>query len=116
MSATYEKTASIRLEADGEIVFHNFAGREWEIDVKRTNIIKALGEVKTIEFIKDMMDRSMWDVLMLANLIPGQRKMPELRAAEKTEAKAREDGTVPRVFVNRRDRKHQERLERRLRK
>jgi len=90
MSATYEKTASIRLEADGEIVFHNFAGREWEIDVKRTNIIKALGEVKTIEFIKDMMDRSMWDVLMLANLIPGRRKTPEQKATAMTEAKARE--------------------------
>jgi hypothetical protein len=88
--SVHEKTASIRLEADGEIVFHNFAGREWEIDVKRTNIIKALGEVKTIEFIKDMMDRSMWDVLMLANLIPGRRKTPEQKATAMTEAKARE--------------------------
>jgi len=90
MSETYESTASIRLEADGEIIFHNFAGREWEIDVKRTNIIKALGEMKTIEFIRDMLDRSMWDVLILSNLIPGRRKTPEQKATAMTEAKARE--------------------------
>jgi len=116
MSETYESTASVRLEADGEIVFRDFAGHEREIDVKRTNIIQVLGEMKTLAFITDIMDRVIRDALVLANLIPGQRKMPELRAAEKAEVKAREDGTAPRVFVNKRDRKHQERLGRRLRK
>ena len=91
MSETYESTASVRLEADGEIVFRNFAGHEFEIDVKRTNIIKVLGEMKTIEFIRDMLDRNMWDMLILSNLIPGRRKTPEQKATAMTEAKAREE-------------------------
>ena len=87
---TYEKMASVRIEADGEIVFRNFAGREFEINVKRTQIIKALGEIKTMKFIEDMFDRTLFDALILSNLLPGKRKTPEQRAAEKAEAKARE--------------------------
>jgi hypothetical protein len=116
MSITYEKTAFVRLEADGEIVLRDFAGHEWEIDVKRTRIIEALGEMKTMDFIRDMVDRSIRDTLILANLAPSHRKTPEQKNVILAAAKAREDGTTPRVFVNKRDRKHQERLERRLRK
>jgi hypothetical protein len=72
MSETYESTASVRLEADGEIVFRDFGGHEREIDVKRTNIIQVLGEMKALAFITDIMDRTIRDTLVLANLIPGQ--------------------------------------------
>jgi len=78
-------TASIRLEADGEIVFRNFGGHEWEIDPKRTRIIEALGEMKTVNFIKDILDRSMRDTLALSGLNPGPPKTPEQRAAAKAE-------------------------------
>jgi hypothetical protein len=78
-------TASIRLEADGEIVFRNFGAHEWEIDPKRTRIIKTLGEMKTVNFIKDILDRSMRDTLVLSGLNPGPRKTPEQRAAAKAE-------------------------------
>jgi len=110
MSETYENTASVRLESDGEIVFRDFAGYEWEIDVKRTRIIEALGEVKTIDFIRDMLDRSIRDTLVLANLAPVHRKTPEQKAVILAAAKAREDGTTPRVFVNKADRKMHEKL------
>ena len=113
MSETYENTASVRLEADGEIVFRDFGGREWEIDVKRTRIIEALGEVKTVNFVRDMLDRSMRDALALSGLNPGPRKTPEQRAAEKAETKAREEGTAPRVFVNKKGREMHEDLVRR---
>jgi hypothetical protein len=110
MSITYEKTAFVRLEADGEIVFSDFAGRESEIDVKRTNIIQVLGEMKTLNFIRDMLDRSIRDTLVLANLAPVHRKTPEQKAVILAAAKAREDGTTPRVFVNKADRKMHEKL------
>jgi hypothetical protein len=77
MSETYESTASVRLEADGEIVFRDFGGHEWKIDVKRTQIIKALGEMKTMDFIRDLLDRTMKDAFVLSNLVPAYRKTPE---------------------------------------
>ena len=74
MSETYERTASVRLEADGEIVFRNFAGHEFEIDVKRTQLVRALGGMeKAVDYLAEMLDRSMWDMLILSNLIPVQR-------------------------------------------
>jgi len=96
MSETYESTASVRLEADGEIVFRDFGGREWEIDVKRTRIVEALGEMKTMDFIRDMIDRSIRDTLILANLAPSHRKTPEQKAVILAAAKAREEGKIPR--------------------
>jgi hypothetical protein len=113
MSETYESTASVRLEADEEIVFRDFAGREWEIDVKRTRIIQALGEMKTLDFIRDMIDRSIKDTLILANLAAGYRKTPEQKAVILAAAKAREEGKTPRVFVNKADRDMHEKLVRR---
>jgi len=87
MSETYESTASVRLEADGEIVFRDFGGREWEINVKRTQIIKALGEMKTMDFIRDMLDRTMKDALVLSNLAPAYRKTPgqQIKSRDKQE-------------------------------
>jgi hypothetical protein len=113
MSITYEKTAFVRLEADGEIVFSDFAGRESEIDVKRTRIIEALGEMKTMDFIRDMLERSLKDTLVLSNLAPVHRKTPEQKAVILAAAKAREDGTAPRAFVNKADRDMHEKFVRR---
>jgi len=51
-------------------------------------------------------------------IVEVKEDQPEISAAgaEKIGAAPREDGADPRVFVNKADRKHQERLERRLRK
>ena len=79
MSA-YEKTASVRLEADGAIVFKNLAGQEFEIDVKRTQLVRAVGGTeKTVDYITEMLDRAMMDALILSNLVPMQRTAAKRR-------------------------------------
>lgn len=116
MSAKYEKMASIRLE-DGEIIFRDFRGTEFGINVKRTQIVKVMGEMSTVDFIADMLNRSMNDALFLSNLYPEYRKTAEkraaIKAAEKDEAEMREAGAIPRTFANDADRKMHEKLVRR---
>jgi hypothetical protein len=77
MSAKYEKTASVRLEDNGEIIFFDFRGLEFVINVKRTQIVKVLGPMSTVDFIIDMLNRSMKDALILSNLNPEYRKTPK---------------------------------------
>lgn len=119
MSAKYEKTASIRLEADGEIIFRDFKGTEFDINVKRTQIVKVMGEMSTVDFIADMLNRSMNDALILSNLYPEYRKTLEqkavIAAVEKDKAEMREAGAIPRTFANEADRKMHEKTVRRHR-
>jgi hypothetical protein len=117
MSAKYEKTASIRIEDNGEIIFRDFKGTEFEINVKRTQIVKVMGEMSTVDFIADMLNRSMNDALVLSNLYPEYRKTPEqkavIAAAKKDEAEMREAGAIPRMFASEADRKMHEKTFRR---
>jgi hypothetical protein len=83
-------------------------GREWLIDVERTQLVKARGEAGAIEFITEILDKNKWDVSILnqANLIPhllprkteSIHKRPERRTAEEPR----------RVFANKADRKMRE--------
>jgi hypothetical protein len=91
-------------------------GREWLIDIGRTQLIQARGEAGAIEFIKDVLDRYKWDVdaLTAANLIPTliPRRIESIH--ERPEQRPAED---PRhVFANKADRKNHERTLRRLHK
>ena len=106
------ETGSVRIENGKMIV--SAGGREWLIDVERTQLVKAKGEPGAIQFIKEILDRYNWDVdaaLTMANLIPhllprkteSVYKRPERRTAE-------EPG---RVFANKADRKAHEKLVRR---
>lgn len=117
MSAKYEKTASVRLEDNGEIIFRDFGGHEFEINVKRTQIVKVMGDMSTVDFIADMLNRSMKDALVLSNLNPEYRKTAAqkavIAAAKKDEAEMREAGAIPREFASAADRKMHEKLVRR---
>jgi len=71
--------ATLQIE-EGSIVFKAFGGQEFIIETGRTQIIKALGELGTVEFLKKLLDRSMTDALILSNLNP-LRRPPEKKAA-----------------------------------
>ena len=103
------ETGSVRI-GDGQIIVRDLAGREWEIDVSRTQLVQARGEAGAIEFITDIMVRYRWDVdsLTMANLIPVQLKTVREKYLEEAAAKAQVDGTAPRTAANKRDRRQQE--------
>ncbi len=116
--------AALRIE-NGEIIFQTFAGHEYVIDTGRTNIMMALGEKGTLDFLKTLMDRSMTDSLILANLNPLRRdaaaKIAAARAKEEAEAAAKEREYAakraagePGGFANRADRAQHEKTIRRL--
>lgn len=117
-------SAALRIE-NGEIIFQTFAGHEYVIDHGRTTLMTALGEKGAIDFLKTLMDRSMTDALILANLAPLRRdaaaKIAAARAREaaETTAKDREFAQKraagePGGFANRADRAQHEETIRRL--
>ena len=101
------ETGSVRIENQKMIV--SAGGREWLIDVERTQLVKAKGEAGAIQLVTEILDRYNWDVdaaLTMANLIPhllprkteSIHKRPERRTAEEPR----------RVFANKADRKMRE--------
>jgi len=101
---------SVRIENGKMIV--SAGGREWLIDVERTQLIKAKGEAGAIQLVTEILDRYKWDVdaLIVANLIPiyiprrteSVHRTPEQRAADKPR----------RVFANKADQKRHEKTRR----
>ncbi len=116
-------TATLRFE-DGLIIFQTFAGHEFVIDTGRTNLILALGEKGSLDFLEKLMDRSMTDSLILANMPPLHREAAEkiaaARAKEAEEEAKKRDVAAKRTagesggFANRADRKMHEETLRRL--
>jgi len=111
-----ERTATLWIESDGEIVFRNFDGKEYEIDTARTRIQEVKGAEYTAKFIADLLNRTIMDSIVLTNFDMNERKTKSQRAESKAKAeaaaKARRDG--PRVFVNKADREMHEEAIRRL--
>jgi len=118
------ESAILEIE-EGKFILKNFAGHEYVIDIGRTQIVKALGEAGTVEFIKTLLDRSMSDALILSNLIPLHRKTAEktaaARAKEEEAARIKEQETAakreagePGGFANRKDREFHEEKKTRL--
>ena len=118
------ETATLRTE-DGAMILQVFSGHEYVIEIGRTQIVKALGEVGTVEFIKKLLDRSMIDALILSNLIPLHRGTAErtaaARAKEAEAARAREQEIAAKReagerggFANRKDREFHEEIKARL--
>lgn len=85
----------------------------------------ALGETGTLDFLKTLMDRTMTDALILANLTPLRRdaaaKIAAARAKEEAEAPAKDREIAakraagePGGFANRADRAQYDETRRRL--
>jgi hypothetical protein len=73
MSEPVELQARITVK-DGGFVFTNFAGQEFLIDTARNQLSKVLSEDKILDFIRNMLDRTAQDALVLSNLFGGRHK------------------------------------------
>jgi hypothetical protein len=100
-------TATLGLDENDLVILREFGGGEFEIDVKTAGLVRAGTATSALGFIKELLNRSMRDTLILANLSPRRRGTPAPAKAPATQ----ED--KPRVFVNRADKEMQEKLEHR---
>lgn len=69
----YQATMTVSLES-GEAVLKDFRGREYETNLKRTQLIKTLGEQAAFTFITELIERAVKDALIMSNLGCGYRK------------------------------------------
>ncbi len=71
----YQATMGVSLEG-GEAILTDFQGREYEMNLKRVQLIKTLGEQAAFTFITELLDRAVKDALIMSNLGCGYRNPP----------------------------------------
>ena len=71
------KTAKISVELPDTIVVDLFDGRQYVMNVKETGLMRAGTAAGAIDFISALVDRSIYDTLILANLRPSPRPKRE---------------------------------------
>ena len=67
------KTARISVEGDDLIIVDLFDGRQYEINVRTTGLMRVGTAAGAVDFVTNLMDRSIFDTLILANLRPSPR-------------------------------------------
>jgi hypothetical protein len=77
------QVSQLRIE-EGEIILLTFQGEEFVIETGRTRLYQALGEIAAFEFIKKLLDRSMFDAISLSNFSLARRRPTQKAAAAET--------------------------------